>query len=89
VSGAALFAASVSTEVLGNGTTLWSKAKILHDVTGKGIINLIMTRDRLLLTGRRIDVDVVPTTMSVKSAALLFKLPNKLRTFHIAISFVW
>jgi hypothetical protein len=74
--------------VLGDGVTLWYKAEILLDVLGKGIVNLSMTRNGLLLVSHRIDVNVMPSAVPVKSAAVLFKLPNEFCTLHRTISFV-
>jgi hypothetical protein len=52
------------------------------------IIDLTVTWNRLLLPSRRVDVNIMPGTVPMKSATLLNKLPNKLRALHKASSFV-
>jgi hypothetical protein len=61
---------------------------VLLDVLGKSIIDFIMTRNWLLLTGCGVDVNIMPTTVPVKSATLLLKLPDKPCALHRATSFV-
>jgi len=52
------------------------------------IINFVMTRNGLFLTGRRVVVDIVTPAMPQKDTAHLLKLANKLLTLHSAISLV-
>ena len=67
---------------------LWCKAKVILDVLGEGIIDLTVTWNRLLLPSRRVDVNIMPGTVPVKSATLLNELPDKLHALHKASSFV-
>jgi len=53
-----------------------------------GIIDLTVTWNRLLLPSRRVDVNIMPGTVPMKSTTLLNKLLNKLRALHKASSFV-
>ena len=56
---------------------------------GKYVVNFIVTWDRLLLTGGRIEVNVVASAMSQQYAALLKQLANQFVTLQIDISLVW
>jgi hypothetical protein len=54
----------------------------------ENVINLVMTGDRLFLAIRWVDIDIMPTAMAMETAAQRFKLPDKLRALHKAISLV-
>jgi hypothetical protein len=54
----------------------------------ENVINLVMTGDRLFLAIRWVDIDIMPTAMVMETAAQRFKLPDKLRALHKAISLV-
>lgn len=45
-------------------------------------------RNRLLLPGRRIVINIVAAAVTQENTALRLKLANKLATLHSAISFV-
>jgi hypothetical protein len=61
---------------------------IFWDVLSEGVIDLTVPWNRLLLPSRRVDVNIMPGTVPMKSATLLNKLPDKLRALHKASSFV-
>ena len=52
------------------------------------IVDFIVAWHWLLLSGCRIVVNVVATTVPQKNAALLLNLADQLAAFHTAISFV-
>lgn len=56
---------------------------------GQIIVHFVMTRNRLFLPCRRIEVDIVTCPMTMQHAALLRQLPNKLTALHKAMAFVW
>ncbi len=55
---------------------------------GKHVVDFSMTGNGLFSSIRRIDVNVVITTVSMQYAAFAFKFPDQFATFHRAISFV-
>ena len=57
------------------------------DVLGKNIVNLAMSRNRLLLPCCRIEVDIVTAAMPMKYASQFNELANQLAALHKAISF--
>lgn len=54
----------------------------------QGIVNLVVAWHWLLLSGSRIVVNVVASTVPQKNTALLLDLADQLATLHSAISFV-
>ena len=56
---------------------------------GQIIVDFIMTRHRLLLAGRRIDIDIMTSPVPVEDATLLRELPNEFTALHKVIAFVW
>ena len=67
---------------------LHGQTKIFFDVLCQSIVNFTVAGDGLLFSGGWIVIDIVPSTVPKKSAALLFDLANKLATLHKAISLV-
>jgi hypothetical protein len=53
------------------------------------IFNLSVSGDRLLLSGRGVEIDVMPGAVAVQDAPGPLKLPDELSAFHRTISFVW
>lgn len=64
------------------------QAKILLDVPGQDVINLVVTRHRLFLPSGRIVVDVVAPAVPKKNTTLLLNLAYQFAALHSAISFV-
>lgn len=64
------------------------ETEVLLDVLGQSVINLRVSRNRLLLPCGRIEVYVVAATVTQKYAALLLQLANELAALHNAISLV-
>lgn len=74
----------------GFGTAMYSlhETEVLLDVLGKRIIDLGVSRDRLLLTGCRIQVNVVICTVAMQRATCFRELADQFTTFHTTISLV-
>ena len=53
------------------------------------IVDFIMTQHWLLLSGRRIDINIMTSPVPVQDATLLRELPNEFTALHKAIAFVW
>ena len=64
------------------------ETEILLDMFGKSIVDLSVSRDRLLLTGSRIDVHVVISTVTMQSATCFRELADQFGSFHTTISLV-
>ena len=67
---------------------LHRQTRILFDVLRQSIVYLVVTRNWLLLPGRRIVINVVAPAVAQENTVLRLKLANKLATLHSAISFV-
>ena len=52
------------------------------------LVDFRVSGDGLLLPGERVEVYVVPTAVPEENAAGVDQLPDQLRAFHTAISFV-
>ena len=68
--------------------SLHGETKVLPDVPGKSVVDLSVSRDRLLLSGRRVEVDVVICSMAAQNATCLDELADQLRSLHTTISLV-
>ena len=53
------------------------------------IVDFIMTQHWLLLSGRRIDINIMTSPVPVQDATLLRELPNEFTALHKVIAFVW
>ena len=63
-------------------------SEVLLDVPRKVLVDFRVSGDRLLLPGERVEVHVVPAAVPEENAAGVGELPDQLRAFHTAISFV-
>lgn len=56
--------------------------------TSFNVVDLVVTRHRLLLSGGRIAIDVVTPAVTNKHAPMLFELPDQRAALHSAICLV-
>ena len=61
--------------------------QILAYMLGKHVVDLCVSRHRLLLGGLRIDADIVAGPGAEKQAAFARELPDQLLSLHSAIAF--
>ena len=64
------------------------QSEILLDVPREMLVDLRVSWDGLFLSGEGVDVHVVPTAVPEKNAPGVGELPDQIRAFHTAISFV-
>jgi hypothetical protein len=57
-------------------------------VPDQNVINLVVARHWLFLTGGGIEINIVAASVPLKDASLLLQHPDKLVAFQTAISFV-
>ena len=82
------FALTIYPYSFGSAAPSLLENEILLDMFGKSIVDLSVSRDRLLLTGSRIDVHVVISTVTMQSATCFRELADQFGSFHTTISLV-
>ena len=63
-------------------------SEVLLDMAHEMFVDVRVPGNRLLLSGVRVEVHVVPAAMPEKHASGLDELPDELHALHTAISFV-
>jgi hypothetical protein len=63
--------------------------EVFLDVLCEGIVDFGMTLHGLFLAGRRVEIDIVPCSVSVKNTTRFGQLSDQFGTLHREISFIW
>ncbi len=72
------------------GLLSWERddAEVFTDVLGQDVVDLAVARDRLLLPGSGIDVDIVPAAMAHQYAAGSQQLTDQFVALQKAMSLI-